>query len=129
MDHEEWHVAGGPYGGHPQAPEHRGKLRGPSSVEFVQLVDDSRLEALQDHVVHVLDLPVCAGVRHGGPIDTDVAVITKLEESFHGELRVRDSKAVGDVEEELHGLLRFDHGNRPSLYPLRELVHGDKQSV
>ena len=54
----------------------------------------------------MLDLPVCAGVHHDGPIDADVAVITKLEEFFPGELRVvvrddgvRDSKAMGDVEE------------------------------
>jgi hypothetical protein len=39
---------------------------------------------------------------------------------------VWDSITVDDVEEELHSLLGFDHGNRLSLYPLCELVHGDK---
>ena len=34
---------------------------------------------------------------------------------------------MDDVEEKLHGLLEFDHGDRPSLYPFCELVHGDKQ--
>ena len=34
---------------------------------------------------------------------------------------------MDDVEEEQHGLLGFDHGDRPSLYPLCELVYGDKQ--
>ena len=39
---------------------------------------------------------------------------------------VWDFESVDDVREEEHGLLRFDHGDRPSLYPLRELVHDDK---
>ena len=72
-------------------------------------------------------------MRHGSPIDTDVIFIIELEELLLGELRavvhddgVRDSKAKDDVHEEQHGLLRFDHGDRLSLYPLRELVHGDK---
>ena len=53
---------------------------------------------------------------------------------FFSELRaivhddgVRDSKAMDDVEEEQHGLLGFDHGDRPSFYPFCEPVHGDKQ--
>jgi hypothetical protein len=35
-------------------------------------------------------------------------------------------KVMDGVEEEFHGLLKFDHGNWPSLYPLCELIHGDK---
>ena len=46
VDHEEWHVAGGPSRGRPQAPEHRGKLDDPSSAKLVQPVEDPRLEAL-----------------------------------------------------------------------------------
>ena len=34
---------------------------------------------------------------------------------------------MDNVEEEQHGLLRLDSGDRLSLYPLRELVYGDKQ--
>ena len=55
------------------------------------------------------------------------------EELLSGELRavvrddgVRDFKSMDDVHEEQHGLLGFDHGDRPSLYPLCELVHSDK---
>ena len=62
---------------------------------------------MQDHAVRALDLPVRAGVRHGGPIDPDVVVITELEELLSGELRVVvrddgvwDPKAMDDVEEE-----------------------------
>ena len=82
----------------------------------------------------MLDLPVRAGVCHGGPIDTDVVFIIELEELFPGELcavvrdnGVWDSKAMDDVKEEQHGLLELDHRDRPSLYPLCKLVYGDKQ--
>ena len=34
---------------------------------------------------------------------------------------------MDDVEEEQHGLLRFDRGDRPSFYPVGEHVYGDKQ--
>ena len=36
-------------------------------------------------------------------------------------------KAMDDVKEEQHGLLRLDCGDRSSLYPLCKLVYGDKQ--
>ena len=72
-------------------------------------------------------------MHYGGTIDTDVIFIAQLEELLPGELcaivrddGVQDSKAMDDAHEEQHGLLGFDHGDRLSLYPLRELVHGDK---
>ena len=71
---------------------------------------------------------------HGGPINTDVVFIAESEELLSGELRavvrdngVRDSKAMDDVKEERHGLLRLDYGDQSSLYPLCKLVYGDKQ--
>ena len=74
------------------------------------------------------------GMRDGGPIDPNVVFIAELEELLSGELRVVvhddgvwDSKAMDDVEEEQHGLLGFDRGDRSSLYPLCKLVYGDKQ--
>jgi len=55
----------------------------------------------------VLNLPICAGVRHGGPIDADVVFIIELEELLSGKLcdvvrddGVWDSEAMDDVEEE-----------------------------
>ena len=87
IDHEEWRVAGGSAGGHPQALEHRGKLDDPSSTKLVQPVEDPRLEALQHHVVRMLDLPVRVGVCHGGAIDADVVFIAESEELFPSELR------------------------------------------
>ena len=67
-------------------------------------------------------------MRDGGPIDLDVVFIIELEELLFGELcavvhddGVQDSKAMDDVEEEQHGLLGLDHGDRPSFYPLCEL--------
>ena len=82
----------------------------------------------------MLDLPVRAGVHHGGLIDVDVVFIVELEELLPGELcavvhdnGVRDSKAMNDVKEEQHGLLRLDRGDWLSLYPLYKLIYGDKQ--
>ena len=89
---------------------------------------------MQDHAVCALDLPVHSGVRHGGPIDADVVFIVESKELLSGELRaivcddgVWDPKAMDDVEEEQHSLLRLDRGDRLSLYPLCKLVYGDKQ--
>ena len=49
--------------------------------------------------------------------------IAKLEEFLASELRavvhddgVRDSEVMDDVEEEQHGLLGLDHGDRSSFY-------------
>ena len=55
----------------------------------------------------MLDLPICAGVRHGSPINPDVVFITESEELLSDELCaiVRDDgvwnpKAMDNVEEE-----------------------------
>ena len=76
---------------------------------------------MQNNAVCTLDLPIRAGVRNVGPVNSDVVVVVKPE-----ECRVRDSEAVEDVEEELHSLHGFDRRGRPSFDPLRELVYGDK---
>ena len=71
---------------------------------------------------------------HGGPIDPDVVFIVESEEFLPGELHavvhdngIWDSKAMDDVKEEQHGLLRLDHEDRSSLYPLCKLIYSDKQ--
>ena len=81
----------------------------------------------------MLNLPIHAGVGHDGLINADVVLIAESEELLLGELRaivhdngVWDPKAMDDVKEEQHGLLRLDHGDRSSLYPLCKLVYGDK---
>ena len=81
----------------------------------------------------MLDLPICARLCHGGPIDPDVIFIAESEELLSGELRtiVRDdgvwnSKEMDDVEEEQHDLLRLDRRDRLSFYLLCKLVYGDK---
>jgi len=60
--------------------------------------------------------------------------IAKLVELLASELcaivhddMVWDSKAMDGVEEEQHGLLRFDRRDRSSFYPLYKLVYGDMQ--
>jgi hypothetical protein len=76
-------------------------------VKLVELVEDSRLDALQNHAVRALNLPVRARVHHNGQVNTDVIVITEPKEFLPYELRavVRDdgvwySEAVDDVAEE-----------------------------
>ena len=73
-------------------------------------------------------------MRYGSPVNVDVVFIIESEELLSGELRtavrddgVRDSEVMDDVEEEQHGLLELDRGDRPSFYPLSKLVYGDKQ--
>ena len=73
-------------------------------------------------------------MRDSGPINPDVVFIVESKELLSDELHaiihadgVWDSKAMDDVEEEQHGLFEFDHGDRPSFYPLGKLVYGDKQ--
>jgi hypothetical protein len=89
---------------------------------------------MQDHDICEFDLPVRAGVHHGGLVDTNVVIIIEFEEFLPCELRpvirddgVWDSKAVDDVEEKFHSLLGSDRRIRPSLNPLHELVNGDKE--
>jgi len=73
-------------------------------------------------------------MRDSSPINPDVVFIAESKELLSGELRaivhddgVWDSKAMDDVEQEWHGLLGFDHGDRPSFYPLCKLFYGDKK--
>ena len=77
--------------------------------------------------------PFVPGVCYGSPINVDVVVIIEPEEFLPHELcvvvgydGVWDSESVDDIREEQHDLLGFDHGDRPSLYTLRELVHDNK---
>ena len=73
-------------------------------------------------------------MRDSGPIDLDVLFITESKEFLTGELsavvhddEVRYSKAMDDIKEEPHGLLRLDREYRSGLYRLYKLVYGDKQ--
>jgi hypothetical protein len=67
---------------------------------------------LQEHTVGTLYLPIRHGVSYGGPVHTDVVVLTEVQELPASELGavvgddgVRDPKAMDDVGEERHRLL------------------------
>jgi hypothetical protein len=84
-------------------------------AEFVQPIEDPCLEALQDHAVGVLDLPVRPGVCHDCPINADMVIVAKFKELFIDELRaivgddgVWDPEAMNNIGEEEHRLLRLD---------------------
>ena len=55
-------------------------------AELVQPIENSRLEALKEHAVCMLDLPVHPGVCDGCPINPDVLFIVELNEFPTGEL-------------------------------------------
>ena len=86
VDHEERRVAGGLAGNCPQAPEHHRELGDPTRAKLIQLVEDPRLEALKEHAICALNLPIRSGVRDGGPIDPDVSFIAESKEFLAGEL-------------------------------------------
>jgi hypothetical protein len=58
------------------------KASQPIASKLVELVEDPRLDPLQDHAICVLNLPAHAGVCHGSPVDADVVLVTEREEIF-----------------------------------------------
>ena len=73
-------------------------------------------------------------MHDGSLIDSDVLFIAESNEFLADELcaivcddGVRYSKMMDDVEQEHHGLLGLDYGDRPSFDSFCELVYGDKQ--
>jgi hypothetical protein len=72
-------------------------------------------------------------MRHGCPFHADVEFVVELQEFSTRELgpvvgddRVGHSKAVEDVGEERHGLLRPEVRNGAHLHPLGKLVDGNQ---
>jgi hypothetical protein len=95
------------------------------AAKLVQPIEDPWFEALQDHVVGALNLPVRPGVCHSYPIHADMVIIIETEELFTGELRaivgddgVWDLEAMNNAGKEEHHLLRLDLCDWPSLNPL-----------
>jgi hypothetical protein len=78
IDHEERHEACRSAQGHPQTLEDCREFCDPSVTKFIQPVEDPWLEALQDHVVGALDLPVRLGVCHRCLIHTDMVIIAEI---------------------------------------------------
>ena len=84
-----------------QAPDNRGQLCEPPPAKFVQFVENSWLQSLEDHAVGTLHLPVRLWVRHSRPVHTYVETITERQELLACELgavvgddRVRDLLSV-----------------------------------
>jgi hypothetical protein len=101
------------------------KFHDPSAAKPVQSVKDPWLEALQDHAVGMLELPVCLEVCHGCPIHMNMVIITEIKELFTSELcaiigddGVWDPEAMDNVGKEEHRLVRFDSCDWPIFNPL-----------
>ena len=69
-----------------RVPRRRYCLHEPSSAKPVQLVEDSRFEALQNHVVGMLYLAVRLWVRHHRQVHTYVEVVVEFQEFLACEL-------------------------------------------
>jgi hypothetical protein len=83
---EERCAAGGSNLRGAQALEDGREFSNPSCSQLLEVFEDSRLQALQDHVVGPLDLLIGSWVSDGGPIHTDATIITELDELFSSEL-------------------------------------------
>jgi hypothetical protein len=101
------------------------KFRDPSAAKPIQPVKDPWLEALQDHAVGTLELPVRLEVCHGCPIHMNMVIIAEIKELFTSELRVVvsddgvwDPEAMDNVSKEEHRLLGFDSLDWLSFDPL-----------
>jgi hypothetical protein len=120
-------------GSGPQALEH-GEFLDAACGKLFELVEDARLESLEDHPVRTLNLPVGAWVYDQCLVDPDPVSISKLQELLAYEVGpvvydddVGHTEPVDNVKKELDGLLGVSFGNGFHLDPLGELVHHDKQ--
>jgi hypothetical protein len=82
----------------------------------------------------MLYLAICFWMSYGRPEHTDVMVVVEIQKLSASKLGavVRDDaignpKAVDNVGEEYHGLLRPDAGERMSLDPFGKLINSDEQ--
>jgi hypothetical protein len=96
---------------------------------FSSHLKNSWLQALQDHAVRPLDLPICLRVGNGRLVHKNVVVVAKVEKFLPCELgtiisddRVGYAEAVDNVGEERHCPLRADVDDGSSLNPLGEFV-------
>ena len=74
----------------------------------VKSAEDAWFEALEQHAVGALHLPVRGGMSHGRPVDPYVVIVAKFQELFSCKLRavvrdygVRYSKSMDNIEEKL----------------------------
>jgi hypothetical protein len=79
-------------------------------------------------------LAICFWMSYGRLEHTNVVVVAEIQKLFTSKLGaiVRDDtvgnpKAVDDVGEKEHNLLRPDAGDRTGLDPLGEFVNGNEQ--
>ena len=78
---------------------------------FIESVEDTWLNSLEDHAIGPLDLTISTQVSDQGPIDPDVVSIIEVQELLPGEVcsmvsddTVRDTKPIDAIEEELSRL-------------------------
>jgi hypothetical protein len=106
----------------------------PAPNKLFELVEDARLESLEDHSVRPFNLPIGVWVPDRHPVDPDPVSVSELQEPLAYKVGpivcddgVGHSESVDNVKEELDGLLGVGFGDGFRLDPLGELVHHDKQ--
>ena len=106
----------------------------PPPAKLVQLVQDPYLEALEDHAIGTLHLPIRLWVHHSRPVHAYMVAVTERQELLARELgavvgddRIRDPEPEDNISEEQNSLLGLCLADGSSLDPLGELVHCHQQ--
>jgi hypothetical protein len=113
-----------------ETPDDMWQLCIPSGRILRSFVEDVVFDGLEHHAIGSLDLAVAPWVGHRRVVDIDEAVLAKIPElrPCKGLSQVSDNpvgypEPVGDVLDELCGLLRRDYGDDADLNSLGEFIH------
>jgi hypothetical protein len=98
--------------------------------KIVELVEDARLESLEDHAICSLYLPICARVSNRCPVNLAPVPVSEIQEllarevgAVVGDDGVGLTKPVDDVKKKLDGLLGARLDDWFCFNPFGELVH------
>lgn len=124
VDEEERHLTSGPTCSHLD----------PSLATFLEPIEGSCLEPLENLRICLLHLPVAMSMSNRSKAELDPDFLAVLSEGIAGELRaIVSDYAVGDFEVENNSMDELDCyacgdlGNVYGFSPLGELVDGDEQ--
>ena len=133
---EEGCFARGPARGRSNRPQSRGELVNPLLAAFLESVESSRLESLEDLRICSLYLSVASGMSNRREAELDPDLIAVLVEGITGELRavvgddaVLDPEAADDSSDELYSCASSYLGDRNGFSPLGELVDDDVEEL
>jgi hypothetical protein len=101
--------------------------------KLVELVEDARLESLEDHAICSLCLPICVRVSERYPIDLDSVPVSEIQEllarevgAVVGDDGVGHTKLEDDIKKKLDSLLGAKLDDWFCFNPFGELAHHDE---